>query len=143
MTDINPDLRLAFRELTALREELSKAEESSPVKALNKGAEYITKYRDFKYHETLFELMAKQYELARLDEAREGALMQVVDAALPPERKSRPKRAQIALLTALAAFLLTLLAVFSRQALRSAAASPSAASKLTRLRRLLGIATRT
>jgi uncharacterized protein involved in exopolysaccharide biosynthesis len=137
MTDANPEFRLAIRELAALRDELSKAERSSPVKALDNGAEYIAKYRDFKYHETLFELMAKQYELARLDEAREGAVIQVVDAAQPPERKSKPRKAQIAVLTTFAALFVTLLVVFARQALRNAATDPSAADKISRLRQVL------
>jgi uncharacterized protein involved in exopolysaccharide biosynthesis len=137
MTDANPEFRLAVRELVALRDELSKAEQSSPVKALDNGAEYITKYRDFKYHETLFELMAKQYELARLDEAREGAVIQVVDAAHPPERKSSPRRAQTALLTSVSMLLLALIAVFVREAFRKAAAEPHMAAKLYRFRRLL------
>jgi uncharacterized protein involved in exopolysaccharide biosynthesis len=137
MTDANPEFRVGIRELAALRVELSKAEQSSPVKALNNGAEYIAKYRDFKYHETLFELMAKQYELARLDEAREGAVIQVVDAAQPPERKSKPRKAQIAVLTTFGVFFLTLLAVFVRQAIRNAAGDPGTAGKLGRLRQLL------
>lgn len=137
MTNANPEFRLAVRELVALRDELSKAEQSSPVKALDNGAEYITKYRDFKYHETLFELMAKQYELARLDEAREGAVIQVVDAALPPERKSKPKKALIAVLSTLAVFFVTLLLVFVRHAFQNVAEQPETAEKLGRLRRLL------
>ena len=137
MTDANPEFRLAIRELAALRDELSKAERSSPVKALDNGAEYITKYRDFKYHETLFELMAKQYELARLDEAREGAVIQVVDAALPPEQKTRPKKALIAALTTLAVFLAMVLFVFVRQAFQNMAGRPESAEKVGRLRRLL------
>lgn len=139
MTDANPEFRLSIQELAALRVELSKAEQSSPAKTVGNGAEYITKYRDFKYHETLFELMAKQYELARLDEAREGAVIQVVDAAQPPERKSKPRKAQIALLTTFAVFFMTLLAVFVRLGLRNAAADPGKAGKLARLRQLLSL----
>jgi uncharacterized protein involved in exopolysaccharide biosynthesis len=134
MTDANPEFRLAVRELIALQEELSKAEQSNPVKALNNGAEYITRYRDFKYHETLFELMAKQYELARLDEAREGVVVQVVDTAQPPERKSSPKKALIAVFTTLAVFFPLLIAVFIRDGIRNAAGDPEMASKLARLR---------
>jgi uncharacterized protein involved in exopolysaccharide biosynthesis len=137
MTDAHPEYRLAIQELFALRTELSKAEQSNPVKTVGNGVEYIAKYRDFKYHETLFELMAKQYELARLDEAREGAVIQVVDAAQPPERKSKPKKAQIAVITTLAVFLFTLLAVFARQTLRNVATNPESAGKLDRLRQLL------
>ena len=66
------------------------------------GPDYVSKYREFKYQETLFELFARQYELARVDESREGALIQVVDMAKPPERKSKPKRAITAVATTLA-----------------------------------------
>ena len=137
MTDANPEFRLGIQELAALRTELSKVEQSSPVKAAGNGAEYIAKYRDFKYHETLFELMAKQYELARLDEAREGAVIQVVDAAQPPERKSKPKKALTAVVTTLAVFFMTLLLVFVRRGFQNMARQPESAEKLGRLRRLL------
>jgi uncharacterized protein involved in exopolysaccharide biosynthesis len=139
MTDSNAELRVALQELSALRNELAKAEQSSNGKAAGEGAEYIAKYRDFKYHETLFELMAKQYELARLDEAREGAVIQVVDVAVPPERKSKPKKALIAIFATLTAFVLTLLFVLIRHALRVAADDPVSSEKLARLRRLLRI----
>lgn len=81
--------------------------------------------------------MVKQYELARLDEAREGAVIQVVDVATPLERKSRPAKTLIAVVTTVAAFFLTLLAVFMRQALRNMAGQPESAEKLARLRRLV------
>jgi uncharacterized protein involved in exopolysaccharide biosynthesis len=137
MTDSNPEFRLAIQELVALRGELSKAEQSNTSKATGEGVEYIAKYRDFRYHETLFELMAKQYELARLDEAREGALIQVVDAAVPPEKKSRPKKALISSLSALAALLVAVLFVLLRQGLRRIADEPRAAGQMARLRALL------
>ena len=137
MTDANPELRLGIEELGALRAQLAKAEQNEPAKANAMGAEYIAKYRDFKYHETLFELMTKQYELARLDEAREGAIIQVVDPAVPPEKRTRPKPALVATLTALAVFFVMLLAVFGRAALKRMAEQPQSAEKLHRLRRLL------
>jgi len=108
-TEDNPDLRQARLELAALRAQLSQIEEGSPVKG--EKASYTEKYRTFKYNETLFELMAKQYELARLDEAREGSVIQVLDVAIPPERKSQPKKAQITLAVSVAAGLATLLSV--------------------------------
>jgi uncharacterized protein involved in exopolysaccharide biosynthesis len=137
MTDANPEFRLAIQELAALRAELSKAEQNSPAKSIRNGAEYIAKYRDFKYHETLFELMAKQFELARLDEAKEGAIIQVVDEAHPPERKSKPRRGLITTLTILSAFLLTFLALLLIQATRTMHRDPAAAAKLARIRRAL------
>jgi tyrosine-protein kinase Etk/Wzc len=137
MTDSNPEFRLAIQELAALRSELSKAEKSNTSKATGEGVEYIAKYRDFKYHETLFELMAKQFELARLDEAREGAVIQVVDQAQAPERKSKPRNALITVLCALAAFFVVVVFVLLRQVLRNMAGEPESAERLGRLRRLL------
>jgi tyrosine-protein kinase Etk/Wzc len=79
-------------------------------------------------------LFAKQFELAKLDEAREGAVIQVVDVAQPPERKSKPKKALIAITTTLATGFALLLFVFIRQALRTAAQTPESAQKLSQLR---------
>lgn len=65
--------------------------------ATSNGPDYVGKYREFKYQETLFDIYAKEYELARADESREGALIQVVDRASPPERKTKPRRLLLAL----------------------------------------------
>jgi uncharacterized protein involved in exopolysaccharide biosynthesis len=142
MTDSNPELRQTERELDALRTQLSRAQRSDTASATGSGAEYITRYREFKYQEMLFELMAKQYEIARLDEAKEGALLQVVDPALPPERKSKPKKSLVAVVTTLATSVLLAVFVFIRHALRSAGANPESATKLQRLRQLLPFAPR-
>jgi tyrosine-protein kinase Etk/Wzc len=137
MTDANPEFRLAISELAALRAELSKAEQSGTGKALSDGAEYIAKYRDFKYQETLFELMAKQYELARLDEAREGAVIQVIDVAQAPERKSRPRKALIVALVSVTTFLAVALYVLLRGMLHRNAREAGGDEKLNRLHDLL------
>jgi uncharacterized protein involved in exopolysaccharide biosynthesis len=142
MTESNPELRQTERELDALRTQLSRAQRSDTASATGSGAEYITRYREFKYQEMLFELMAKQYEIARLDEAKEGALLQVVDPALPPERKSKPKKSLVAVVTTLATSVLLAVFVFIRHALRSAGANPESATKLQRLRQLLPFAPR-
>lgn len=137
MTESNPEYKQAQQELAALRIQLAKAEQVDSAKATGAGAEYIAKFRDFKYFETLFDLMARQYEMARLDEAREGAVIQVVDAAVPPERKSKPRRALIAILTTVAVLFVAVLALFMGQGLRNAERAPESAEKLGRLRRLL------
>lgn len=135
MTDSNPDFRVALQELGAMRAELAKAEQNSTTKASGEGAEYIAKFRDFKYHETLFELMAKQFEIARLDEAREGTTIQVLESARPPERKSRPKKALIAVLTTMAVFFVMTIFVLLRHTVRNM--DTEAAKKLERLHQLL------
>jgi tyrosine-protein kinase Etk/Wzc len=133
LTESAPDFKQAQTELAAMRGQMARAEKEEP--AGNSGdSDYIGRFRDFKYHETLFELFAKQYEMARIDESREGAVVQVLDVAQPPERKSKPKKAQIAMLTSLAAGFALLLFVFIRQAMRGAGQTPESAEKLSRLR---------
>lgn len=133
LTENAPDFRQALTELAALRAQLGIAERTQPPK--NQGdSDYVAKYRDFKYFETLFELYAKQYELARVDESREGSTIQVVDVAKAPDRKTSPKKGQITALATLASGFVLLVFVFIRQALRNAGKDPAAAEKLTRLR---------
>lgn len=76
------------------------------TKIPKEGMEYIRRLRDVKYYETVFNILSRQFEAAKLDEAREGELVQVVDPALVPDRKSSPSRAlwtAVALLIGLAA----------------------------------------
>jgi tyrosine-protein kinase Etk/Wzc len=132
LSESAPDFKQALTELSALRAQLRRAEQSqSPAQAGD--SDYIAKYRDFKYYETLFDLFAKQYELARIDESREGAVVQVLDMAVPPERKSKPSKALIAVVATLATGFLLLLFVFIRRALFNAGADEASADKLKRL----------
>jgi uncharacterized protein involved in exopolysaccharide biosynthesis len=82
------------------------------------GTEYIRRFRDFKYNETLFELLAKQYEMAKLDEARDAVVFQVVDKAVTPERRVKPRRILIVSAATLSGFCLSLLAAFLLEYLR-------------------------
>ena len=138
LAETAPDFKQAMTELANLRAQLAK-QDKDEAKGISEGGsagqgDYITRYRDFKYHETLFELFAKQYELAKVDEAREGAVIQVLDVAQPPERKSKPKKALIAIIATLAAGFALLLFVFIRQALRNAGSDEETASKLATLK---------
>jgi capsule polysaccharide export protein KpsE/RkpR len=101
-TEDNPRLLLAKQELAALQSELSRVAGSkqdagsdinlSKGRVTQSGMEYLRRYRDVKYQETVFELLAKEFEVAKLDEAREGSIVQVVDAAVVPDRKASPHR---------------------------------------------------
>ena len=115
MTDNTPEVRQQQTILTALRDQLARAGQATDTSA---GPDYVGRYREFKYQETLFELYARQFELARADESREGALIQVVDAATPPEKKAKPKRAVIAVSTTLIAGLLLVIWLLLRHSLR-------------------------
>ena len=136
LAETAPEFKQAINELNNLKAQLAKQEKDSPtigVKHTSEG-DYISKYREFKYHETLFELFAKQFEIARVDEAREGAVIQVLDFAQPPENKSKPRRALIAIIVALVTGFALLLFVFIRQFLRSVVANEDMAKKLAQIK---------
>jgi uncharacterized protein involved in exopolysaccharide biosynthesis len=137
VTQNSPEWRDAEQALSGLREQLAAANKasSSGNDGQGSGADYVRRYRDFKYAEALFELMAKQYELAKADEAREGSLIQVIDPAVVPEWKSSPKRLVIAAVAALFALALTIIRLLVKQAVNDARATrPSLATTLGALR---------
>ena len=132
LTETAPEFRQAQLALSALRAQLSKSEAGGVLTSSAGG--YIEKYRDLKYQETLFELFARQFELAKVDEAREGALIQVVDMALPPERKSKPAKALIAVVVTLVAGIFFLAWVFTLRMLENSNGRPEDVSKLAAIR---------
>jgi len=85
-----PEVRQQSVTVTAIEGQLHQLENTAATGT--DSPDYISRYREFKYEETLFDLMAKQYEIAKVDESREGALIQVVDPAHEAERKSWPRR---------------------------------------------------
>jgi uncharacterized protein involved in exopolysaccharide biosynthesis len=132
LTEAAPDFKQAQTELAALRAQFAKIENVSAAPA-GVDSDYVARYRDVKYYETLFEMFAKQFELAKIDEAREGAVIQVVDLAEAPERKSKPKKGLIAIISTLVTGMLMLLFVFIHQSLRNAIATPEFAVKFLSL----------
>lgn len=142
--DDNPHLILAKQELAALQSQLQRLAGSqqdtgsdinlSKGRVTESGMEYLRRYRDLKYSETVFELLAKEFEIAKLDEAREGAIVQVVDAAVPPDKKSFPPRALIVVLMTLIAFMIAVLWVI---ALERWVQSPERQARMQALRAML------
>jgi capsule polysaccharide export protein KpsE/RkpR len=145
-TPENPDLKRAEQELVALRTQVAHLENGQGgdsmadialAKVPAKGLEYIRKLREVKYRETLFELLAKQYEAARIDEAKDSAIIQTLDTALPPERKSRPKRAYIVISVTLLATLLAMLWAFTVEAIGRAKEDPQHHARMQLLKMYL------
>jgi tyrosine-protein kinase Etk/Wzc len=93
--------------------------------------------RDVKYYETIFEILARQFEMAKLDEAKEGALIQVVDPAVPPDRKSFPKRSLIVIIATAAGLFVGVFIALVMAGFQHMKEDPKAASKLVFLRRAL------
>jgi uncharacterized protein involved in exopolysaccharide biosynthesis len=135
LADSSPEVQRQLAQLSALRAQLARLEQTADA---NVGPDYLTKYREFKYRETLFELFARQYELARVDESREGALIQVVDIAVTPEYKSKPKRLFIGVAATMLSLLLLGMLILVRHFWRKTAADPEGAEKVARLRAAFG-----
>lgn len=107
-TEQNPEVIRLNTELRALQSELSRMESNQggvpgsavdlPVGRLPAaGVEYVRARRELKLQETLLESMIRQFEIAKLDEAKEGPQLQAVDRALPPDHRARPTRSLIVL----------------------------------------------
>jgi tyrosine-protein kinase Etk/Wzc len=103
------------------------------------GLEYVRKLRDVKYYETIFEILARQFEVAKLDEAKEGSVVQVIDPALPPDRKSFPRRALIVLGAMLVGFFFGTVAVLVRAGLDHMHRNPETSEKLASLGKAIGL----
>jgi len=125
-TEQNPSVMRMNSELRALRSELARMESAQggnagsavdmPVGKLPEAAiDYVRARRELKLQETLLETMIRQYEAAKVDEAKEGPNLQKVDVALPPDYKSKPSVAIIALATTVFALLATTTFVFMRR----------------------------
>jgi uncharacterized protein involved in exopolysaccharide biosynthesis len=135
----NPDLVITENQLATMRGQLDRLEHGQGKRAIadvpienvpTAGLEYVRKFRDVKYHEALFELLAKQYEVAKIDEARESLIVQQLDKAVPPERKSGPLRSVIVLSATTLALLLAVLGVFFMEKLERARQDPQFVTRL-------------
>lgn len=119
LADTAPELQQQLAFASALRQQVRNLEANTG----GASSEYVGRYREYKYQDTLFELFSKQYELARLDESREGALIQVIDPATPPDHKSKPSRSTMAIGTTLAVFVGLMLYLFLMDSFRQLGAA--------------------
>lgn len=147
-TGENAQLAEAQQELDGLRAQLAKLGGSSESpdalivpkgKMSEAGLEYTRSLRDVKYYETIFDILARQFELAKLDEAKEGALIQIVDPAMPPDKRSFPKRALIVICATFLGFFVGAFCVFWQAGIQRIKSDPGVASKLNRLRRAISV----
>jgi tyrosine-protein kinase Etk/Wzc len=142
----NPELVLAKQELSALQAQLEQLAGSRPDagsdinlskgRVTGAGLEYLRRYRDLKYNETVFELLAKEFEVAKLDEAREGGIIQVVDAAVPPDQKSSPHRTLIVIGATILGFFVAAFWIFLRESSNRAFEKPGNRERLEAIKKL-------
>ena len=142
-TDRNPDLQLAQKELESMKRELARIEGASGNKVekqgenSNHGIDSFALLRNVKYYETIYELLAKQYELAKIDEARDSSVVQVMDKAIVPDRRTKPWRSLIVLVSAFVALSIGIFWAFVREGVARTKADPRQANRLLHLKRYL------
>jgi uncharacterized protein involved in exopolysaccharide biosynthesis len=112
-TEQNPDMQMAERELGSLQAEESRLEQSNHSPGIAglalgnvpaAGLEYLRASHEVQYQQALFDMLMKQYDAAKLDESKDAAIIQVVEPAIEPDHKSKPKRALIVLLFTIVGF---------------------------------------
>ncbi len=138
----NPDLKRAQQELSAMKNQLTKIEgsgaEGSPASATgDKGMDSMRLLRDYKYYETIYALLAKQFELAKIEEAKDAAIIQVMDKAIEPDSRSKPQRTRIVLTSVLAALFVAIILAFIREGLAKIRQDPEQTGKLKELSKAL------
>lgn len=132
-TERNPDVQLAESQLSSLRAQVSRLQQpslssgpsdSSIQNVPAAGLEYLSSEHELLYRQTLYDLLIRQYDAARLDESREATIIQVVEPAIPPDRKSSPKRLLIVELAALFGFFAAVLYVLAAMTVTRARNNP-------------------
>jgi capsule polysaccharide export protein KpsE/RkpR len=145
-TSQNPDLQRVEETLKGLRVELAKMEGRGgkghdPLMPTGRmaeiGTDYAKQLRDLKFNEVLYGLLLQQYEAAKLDEAKNATIIQVIDKAVPPERKVKPKRAVMVLLAGIIGFFLSVFGAFIMEYRERANANPEDRERFDTLKKYL------
>jgi len=145
-TEHNPDLELAKGELSSLQGEVTRLEQRNHASGFadwglgdvpDAGMDYLRAEHEIKYRQAMFDLLIKQYDAARLDEAKDAAIIQVVEPAIAPDRRSSPKRALIVLLFTAAGLVTAGLFMLLGCWNKAVQSDPGTASQLNELRRAL------
>lgn len=141
-TDNNPDVVVVKRQLDELRAQLARFTGSASSDSdffVPKGKVpeavlgYVRNLREVKYRETIFEALATQYQLAKLDEAKQGTVFQVIDVAVPPDRRSFPHRTILVIVFTLLGFLIACFIVWVRAAYETLHRDPDDGPRLVAL----------
>jgi uncharacterized protein involved in exopolysaccharide biosynthesis len=107
------------------------------------GTDYAKQLRDLKFNEVLYGLLLQQYEAAKLDEAKNATIIQVIDKAVPPEKKVKPKRAMMVLLAGIIGFFLSVFGAFIMEYRERANANPEDRERFDTLKKYLSLKRKT
>jgi tyrosine-protein kinase Etk/Wzc len=152
-TDQNPDVIRLNNEIAGMREQMralesvQKGRKPGDISLTSRSlpedqVAFLRKQRDVQYHTLIFDLIARQFEAARLDEAKASPLIQVLDTAEPPERKSGPYRALWMLVGLILGFIFGCVRVIGSYVHSRVVADPDNAARLAQFQRALSFRSR-
>ncbi|MBK5274126.1 MAG: lipopolysaccharide biosynthesis protein [Desulfuromonadales bacterium] len=79
------------------------------------SVEYLRKMRELKIQEAVFEQLTKQYEVAKINENKDSTTLQVLDEAVAPSKKSKPKRSLIVIFSTVTGFFISIVCIFIQE----------------------------
>lgn len=133
-TENNPDYLRVQQELQTLKSKLQgMGDETSGAAMSQDSINYLQKYREVIFNQAVLEMMYKQYEMAKVDEAKDYPVIQVLDKATPPEFKSKPKRAIITIVATFLGLMISIIWAFISQAISNMKQDPETQEKLKTL----------
>jgi len=149
----NPELKRLAAEISALRSQMSRYELSktgpktsdpgklgqSTESSKNNFVQKATQaYNTLKIQEALLDGYVKQLELAKVDEAKEGPAVQVVDEARPPEMRAKPERKKLVIAYTVTGFIIAFVLAALRALLRHIRSTPDGLQRWSQLKRVWG-----
>ena len=144
-TPSNPDVKKVEEGIKGLRAELNNLQvknkiEYDPImptgEAPQVGLEYLRKLRDVKFYQTLYEFLIKQHEAAKIDEAKDATIIQVIDKAEPPEQRFKPKRRQMVMIAGVVGFFLSIFAAFFMEYTEKSSSNPENRERIDEIKKL-------
>ena len=141
VTPSNPEYIRLQGEIDGLKKKLDGSDGGNGFDSSisKESLQYIEKFRDVKYNQAIFEMLYKQYEVARIDEAKDYPMIQVLDKAIPPEMKSQPKRTKMVILSTFGALFLSILYAFLKEMLDRSSSSLESSRKFAILLSLVSL----
>jgi len=143
----NPEIKRLQAELAGLKKELknleAKAGRDNPnlIPAFEEipkaGMEYARRLRDLKFQETLYETLLQQYQAAVMAEASEGLVLQVIDPAIPPELKIKPRRKLMLIVAGFLGLFVGIFAALIKEFIDNSSKNPESADKMALLKSYL------
>ena len=119
VTAKNPDTQRAASELAALRGRLIQLEQGSGhTVATPRQQATMQTFRELKVQEAMLDGFVRQLEVAKIDEAKEGVPVQIVDAAIPAEIRSFPQRTKMVTASAVIGLCVGVVMAFLRASIR-------------------------